>query len=94
MERADLARSRSTIEPLDDWLLLQPALEEEMRGRLLLPSTIAQSRLERSIVLAVGPAVTDLGPADVVLSAAAHAVELRDGTKLVQRQHVVARVVD
>jgi hypothetical protein len=94
MERADLTRSRHVIEPLDDWLLLQPALEEESRGRLLLPSTVAQSRLERSIVLACGPAVTDLVPADVVLALAAHAIELRDGTKLVQRQHVVARVVD
>ena len=94
MERADLQRSRQTIEPLDDWLLVQPALDEETRGRLLLPSTVSQSRLERSIILACGPSVTDLAPADVVLAVAAQAIELRDGTKLVQRQHVVARVVD
>ena len=94
MERADLQRSRQTIEPLDDWLLVQPAMDEESRGRLLLPSTVSQSRLERGIVLACGPAVTDLAPADVVLSVSSHAIELRDGTKLVQRQHVVARVVD
>jgi hypothetical protein len=73
---------------------VQPALDEESRGRLLLPSTVSQSRLERGIVLACGPSVTDLAPADVVLSLSAQAIELRDGTKLVQRQHVVARVVD
>jgi co-chaperonin GroES (HSP10) len=94
MERADIARSRHVIEPLDDWVLVQPAHEEESRGRLVLPSTIAQSRLERSIVLACGPAVTDLSPADVVLALSAQAIELRDGSKLVQRQYVVARVVD
>jgi hypothetical protein len=29
-----------------------------------------------------------------VLALSSQAIELRDGTKLVQRQHVVARVVD
>jgi co-chaperonin GroES (HSP10) len=94
MERADLQRSRQTIEPLDDWVLVQPAMDEESRGRLLLPATVSQSRLERTIVLACGPAVTDLAPADVVLALSSQAIELRDGTKLIQRQHVVARVID
>lgn len=94
MDRTDLQPSRQTIEPLDDWVLVQPSMDDESRGKLVLPATVAQSRLERSIVLACGPAVTDVAPADVVLTLAAQSIELRDGSRLVQRQYVIARLVD
>jgi len=53
---------------------------------------MTEGRLERSIVLGVGSEVGDLHPGDVVLAVSTKTVELRDGSKLVRRQHVVARV--
>ena len=80
------------VEPLDDWVLVQPTMEEEAVGRIVLPASMTEGRLERSIVLAIGADVTDLRPGDVVLVISTKTVELRDGSKLVRRQHAVARV--
>ncbi len=82
------------IEPLDDWLHVRPSVEDEGTGRLVLPATVSMNRLERVIVLACGGEVTDLQAGDLVLLIPGHAVELRDGTKIVQREHAVARVRD
>ena len=82
------------IEPLDDWLHVRPSVEDEGSGRLVLPATVQMNRLERVIVLATGGEVTDLSAGDLVLLMPGHAVELRDGTKIVQREHAVARVRD
>ena len=86
------ASSHPLVEPLDDWVLVQPSMEEEAIGRILLPATMTEGRLERSIVLAVGSEVSDLHPGDIVLVVSAKTVELRDGSKLVRRQHAVARI--
>lgn len=86
------ASSRPIIEPLDDWVLVQPTMEEEAVGRIVLPASMTEGRLERSIVLSVGSEVTDLQPGDVVLIVSVKSVELRDGSKLVRRQHAVARI--
>ena len=82
------------IEPLDDWLHVRPSVEDEGSGRLVLPATVQMNRLERVIVLATGGEVTDLTAGDLVLLMPGHAVELRDGTKIVQREHAIARVRD
>ena len=82
------------IEPLDDWLHVRPSVEDEGTGRLVLPATVQMNRLERVVVLATGGDVTDLNAGDLVLLMPGHAVELRDGTKIVQREHAVARVRD
>lgn len=94
MHETSPERLTPAIEPLDAWLLVQPSLEEESRGRLVLPATVAQSLLERCIVLSVGSSITDLHPADVVLILGQKAIELRDGSRLVEREHVVARLHD
>ena len=86
------ASSRPLVEPLDDWVLVQPTMEEEAVGRIVLPANMTEGRLERSIVLGVVSEVSDLHPGDVVLAVSTKTVELRDGSKLVRRQHVVARV--
>jgi hypothetical protein len=86
------ASSRPIVEPLDDWVLVQPTMEEEAVGRIVLPASMTEGRLERSIVLGIGSEVTDLQPGDVVLVVSAKSVELRDGSKLVRRQHAVARI--
>ena len=44
--------------------------------------------------LAVGSEVTDLTAGDLVLLVPGHAIELRDSTKIVQREHAIARVRD
>lgn len=82
------------IEPLDDWLHVRPSVEDEGHGKLVLPATVQMNRLERVIVLAGGSDVTDLNAGDLVLLVPGHAIELRDGTKLVQREYAIARVRD
>jgi hypothetical protein len=82
------------IEPLDDWLHVRPSVEDEGTGKLVLPATVQMNRLERVIVLAAGSEVSDLSAGDLVLLLPGHAVELRDGTKIVQREHAIARVRD
>ena len=81
------------LEPIDHWVHLQPSMDEERKGRIYLPVNVEGSRLVRAFVLATGDQVTDLQPADVVMALAAQSIELRDGTTLVQREHVVARMV-
>ena len=61
------ASSHPLVEPLDDWVLVQPTMEEEAVGRIVLPANMTEGRLERSIVLAIGSEVSDLQPGDVVL---------------------------
>ena len=53
-------------------------MEEEAVGRIVLPANMTKSRLERSVVLAVGSEVTDLHPGDVVLVVSDKTVELRE----------------
>lgn len=81
-----------TLEPLDDWLHLQPSLDEEKRGRIYLPANVDGARLTRCFVLRAGDQVTDLHPGDVVLVLASKVLELRDGTHLARREFVVARM--
>ncbi len=82
------------IEPLDDWLHVRPSVDEESAGRLIVPVTVQMNRLERVIILAVGAEVTDLNAGDLVLVLPDHAIELRDGTRIVQREFAIARVRD
>jgi len=82
------------IEPLDDWLHVRPSVDDEGTGRLVLPATVQMNRLERVIVLAAGSEVTDIAAGDLVLLLPGHAVELRDSTKIVQREYAIARVRD
>lgn len=82
------------IDPLDDWLHVRLSMEDEGTSRLVLPATVQMNRLERVIVLAAGSEVTDISAGDLVLLLPGHAVELRDGTKIVQREFAIARVRD
>ncbi len=82
------------IEPLDDWLHVRPSMDDENTSNLILPATVQMNRLERVIVLAAGSEVTDIGAGDLVLLLPGHAVELRDSTKIVQREFAIARVRD
>lgn len=81
------------LEPVDDWIHLQPSIDEERKGRIYLPANVDGSRLIRAFVLAAGDQVVDLHPADVVMALAAKTIELRDGTMLVKREYIVARMI-
>lgn len=81
-----------TIEPLDDWVHLQPSIDEDRKGRIYLPAHIENAQLLRSVVLAAGMRVDDLVPGDAVLMLAAKGIDLRDGTKLARREWIVAKL--
>ncbi len=81
-----------TIEPLDDWVHLQPSIDEDRKGRIYLPANVEGAQLLRCLVLALGDTVSDLHPGDAVLMLASKGIDLRDGSKLARREHVVARL--
>ncbi|MCB0878696.1 MAG: hypothetical protein KDC46_06910 [Thermoleophilia bacterium] len=81
-----------TIEPLDDWVHLQPSIGEDRKGQIYLPANVEGAQLLRCLVLALGDAVSDLAPGDAVLMLASKGIDLRDGSKLARREHVVARL--
>ena len=80
------------LEPLDDWVHLQPSIDEDRKGRIYLPANVEGAQLLRCVALAVGSEVTDLHVGDLVLVLSGRTIDLRDGTKLVRREHVVARL--
>jgi len=81
-----------TLDPLDDWLHVQPSIDEDRKGRIYLPANVDNARLTRCLVLATGDQVTDLTPGDPVLVLTNKTLDMRDGSKLVRREFVVARV--
>lgn len=81
-----------TLEPLDDWVHLQPSIDEDRKGRIYLPASVEGSQLLRCLVLAAGTRVDDLAPGDALLVLAVKAIDLRDGSKLARREHIVARL--
>jgi hypothetical protein len=81
-----------TIEPLDDWVHLQPSIDEDRKGRIYLPASVEGAQLLRCVVLATGSRVDDLTPGDAVLMLASKGLDLRDGSKLARREWVVARL--
>jgi hypothetical protein len=81
-----------TIEPLDDWVHLQPSIGEDRKGQIYLPANVEGAQLLRCLVLALGDRVTDLSPGDAILMLSAKGIDLRDGSKLARREHVVARL--
>lgn len=80
------------LEPLSAWVHVQPSSEDERAGRIILPAGVGTGRLQRSMVLATGDEVVDLVPGDIVLVLAARGLDLRDGSQLVEREAVVARI--
>ena len=80
-----------TVEPLGPWVHVQPSTDDERIGRIVLPASVG-ARLQRSMVLAAGDEVADLAPGDVVFVLGDKALDLRDGSRLVPREAIVARV--
>ncbi len=88
-----------SIEPLDEYLVVQPSNDEtETRSGLILPASAAAAAAVRTgIVTAVGSEVNGVEPGDKVLYPHEAGFEIRLGdieVKVVKRSDLIARVHD
>ena len=93
----DPQRIDLSLEPLDDYLVVQPSDEEtETRTGLIIPaSTVTECRT--GIVTAVGPEATGLEPGDKVLFPKEAGFDVNLGgsdVKVLRRGELIARVHD
>ena len=91
-QRVDL-----NLEPLDDFVLVQPTdLETETRSGLILPAGVQEGESCRSgIVTAAGPDVAGIEPGDKVLFPHAAGYEVRiagTSVRLIRREELIARL--
>ena len=86
-----------TLEPLDDYLVIEPSDEEtETRAGLIIPAS-AEAGCRSGIVTAVGPEAIGVEPGDKVLFPKEAGYDVRlSGTelKVVRRAELIARVQD
>ena len=88
-----------TLEPLDEYLVIQPSSDEtETRAGLILPASAAASAACRTgIVTAVGADATGVEPGDKVLYPREAGYEVRmagTGVRVLKREELIARVHD
>ena len=88
-----------SLEPLDEYLVLQPSSDEtETRAGLILPASAAAAAAVRTgIVTAVGADVTGVEVGDKVLYPRDTGFEVRLGgieVKVLKREELIARVHD
>ena len=88
---------RLALEPLDDYVVIQPSDEEtETRAGLIIPAS-AEAGCLTGIVTAVGPDVETLEPGDKVLFPKEAGFDVRlagSAVKVVRRSDLIARVHD
>ena len=87
-----------TLEPLDDYVVIQPLDESETASGLIVPINEAAQCLT-GIVVAVGPDVTLVEPGDKVLYPSEAGFEVRlvrssHRVRVVKREELIARVHD
>ncbi len=95
----DPSRLDVSIEPLDEYLVIQPSNDEtETRAGLILPaSAAAAAECRTGIVTAIGGDVTGVEPGDKVLYPREAGYEVRLGgieVKVVKREDLIARIHD
>src|SRR6476659_9429649 len=95
----DPSRVDVSLEPLDEYLVIQPTADEtETRAGLILPASAASAAACRTgIVTAVGPDVTGVEPGDKVLYAREAGFEVRmagTSVRVLKREDLIARVHD
>jgi chaperonin GroES len=88
-----------SIEPLDEYLVIQPSNDEtETRSGLILPASAAAAVAVRTgIVTAIGDSVTGVEPGDKVLYPREEGYDVRLGgveVKVIKRESLIARVHD
>ena len=95
----DPSRVDVSLEPLDEYLVIQPTADEtETRAGLILPASAAAAAACRTgIVTAIGADVTGVEPGDKVLYPREAGFEVRLGgieVKVVKRDELIARIHD
>jgi co-chaperonin GroES (HSP10) len=93
-----LSRTDAVLEPLDDYLVIEPLDESETATGLIVPINEAAHCLT-GIVAAVGPDVTAVEPGDKVLYPREAGFEVRlvrssHRVRVVKREDLIARVHD
>jgi co-chaperonin GroES (HSP10) len=93
-----LSRLDVTIEPLDDYIVIQPLEDSETASGLIVPINEA-SQCATGIVAAVGPEITSVEPGDKVLYPRAAGFEVRlvrssQRVRVLKREELIARVHD
>jgi len=86
------------LEPLDDYLVLEPLDETELPSGLIVPSNEA-TFVRTGIVAAVGPEVSAIEPGDKVLFPRDAGYEVRLArssvrVRVLKREDVIARIHD
>ena len=87
-----------TLEPLDDYLVVEPLDETELPSGLIVPSNEA-THVRSGIVAAVGPEVAAIEPGDKVLFPRDAGYEVRLArssvrVRVLKREDVIARIHD
>jgi co-chaperonin GroES (HSP10) len=88
---------RLSLEPLDDYVVVEPTDEEaETRAGLIIPAS-AEAQCRSGIVTAVGAGAEGVGPGDKVLFPRDAGYDVRlagTASKLLRRRELIARVLD
>jgi chaperonin GroES len=88
---------RLSLEPLDDFLVVETTDEEaETRTGLIVPAS-AETQCQSGIVTAVGPDAEGVAPGDKVLFLKEAGYEVRlagSAVKVVRRHELIARIHD
>jgi co-chaperonin GroES (HSP10) len=87
-----------TLEPLDDYLVVQPLDESETASGLIVPVNEA-TQVRTGIVAAVGPDVENVEPGDKVLFPREAGFEVRlarssHRVRVLRREELIARIAD
>ncbi len=91
-----LARTDVTLEPLDDYLVVQPLDETETASGLIVPINEA-AQCATGIVASVGPDVNGVEPGDKVLYPRDAGYDIRmagSSVRVIKREELIARVHD
>ena len=93
-----LARTDVTLEPLDDFVVIQPLEDSETATGLIVPINEAAQCLT-GIIVAVGPEVTAIEPGDKVLYPREAGFEVRLArsplrVRVLRREDLIARIHD
>src|SRR5215468_1033733 len=93
-----LSRTDATLEPLDDFVVVQPLDESETASGLIVPVNEA-AQCATGIVASVGPDVTAVEPGDKVLYPRDAGYEVRlvrtaHRVRVLRREELIARVQD
>ena len=87
-----------TLEPLEDWIVVEPLEDSETASGLIVPINDA-AQVRQAIVAAVGPDVETIEPGDKVLFPREAGFEVRlarssHRVRVLRREDVLARIHD